>query len=78
MDDTDTFLLWSRALRGMALIVLLIFLLPLPLLYFGWFVTSWEDVGGGWQTLIVPLSLSLLLWLTAWVFERKAKARRPE
>ncbi|MBI0444747.1 hypothetical protein D9600_01955 [Deinococcus sp. DB0503] len=50
------------AAGGGALIVLLIFVLPLPLISLGWFVVSSEDLGLGWRALLVPLVLALLLW----------------
>lgn len=69
----DPFLLWSRVLRGMALILLLCLSLTLPLLYSGWLVVSPEDLGIRWRSLVIPLGFSLLLWLVSRMLQRKAR-----
>lgn len=72
----DPLLLWSRALRGIALIVLLAFGGPMLLISLGWFVVSWEDIGGNWGAVFVPVGLSLLLWLLAGLLQRKARSQK--
>lgn len=67
MDDARS--LWSKALRGMALI-LLGYAGVFWMIYSGWLVVSREDLGMSWTLLLVPLGLALLLWLAAWVLRQ--------
>jgi len=69
MEEEEGRLLWSRVLRGLALLVLLIFVLPFPLVYLGWFVVSREDLGLGWHSLLGPLGFALMFWLASRLLE---------
>lgn len=73
----DPLVLWSKVLRGMAVITLALAFGGWLLISGGFLVVSWDDLGGeSWRPLLGASALALLLWLASCVLSRLSRRRK--